>query len=138
MKFIDTTALTLALLGLAPSAVLAVCADGEVAIGRQMIYNIGTPQSGPVLGSDNYVIIANNCNTIAVSDRGFQNDACSAGPRYGNGYSVTGCDGNGKPGLVVTTGGNFNNCYRNTGGYCATGPWFFKGAEWCCKRSTWA
>ncbi|KAK4174313.1 hypothetical protein QBC36DRAFT_292554 [Triangularia setosa] len=139
MKFIDTTALALALMGLAPTAVLAVCADGEVGIGRQMSYTGTGTYGGNHLTADNWVMVSNNCDTFAVSDKGFHNDPCSAGPRYNkNGYYVKNCDGSGKPGLVETSGGNFGNCYNNPGRGCATGPFFFKGVQWCCKRLTWA
>ncbi|KAK3682671.1 Bystin-domain-containing protein [Podospora appendiculata] len=136
MWFTPALASLASLLSLAPSA-LAICASGEVGVGRSQIYQWITGPAGTEgnqLVSDNWIVVANNCGTIQVSNGDFKDDACSAGPGYSHNGGVSNCDSNGKPGFVWTAGGNFHDCYNLGAGSCATGPLIYKPIYWCCKR----
>jgi hypothetical protein len=110
---------------------LAICANGEVGIGRKQIYQLEGDNN--VLVNDHWVIATNNCHDVGISGNQFKNDACSAGPGYGDGNGLNDCDGSGKPGFVWTKGGNFHDCY-NVGTTCETGPYLFEDIYWCCKK----
>ncbi|KAL7941755.1 hypothetical protein V8C42DRAFT_167655 [Trichoderma barbatum] len=109
----------------------AICKSGEVGIGRKQTYQWQGQNN--VMVSDLWVIAANNCHDIGLGQRQFKEDACSAGPGYGNGNGVNQCDGSGKPGFVWTSGGNFHNCYKVSQS-CATGPFLYEPIYWCCPR----
>ncbi|EHK20640.1 uncharacterized protein TRIVIDRAFT_69117 [Trichoderma virens Gv29-8] len=109
----------------------AICNSGEVGIGRKQTYQ--WQGTNNVLVSDHWVIAANNCGDIGLSDKQFKGDPCSAGEAYGTGNGVNQCGSDGTPGFVWTKGGNFHNCYR-VDQSCATGPFLYEPIKWCCQR----
>lgn len=124
------TAITFLSLGYLQCA-SALCNSGEVGIGRKQVYTWQGQIN--VLSSDEWVIAANDCGDIGLSEHEFKDDPCSGGPGYGNGNGISDCDGSGKPGFVWTGGGNFHNCY-NVDQSCATGPFLYEPIYWCCQR----
>ncbi|KAL6884443.1 hypothetical protein GGI43DRAFT_338368 [Trichoderma evansii] len=110
----------------------AICNSGEVGIGRKQEYQFIDEYDDQLI-ADNWVIAANNCNDIGVSEYGYKDDACSAGPGYGPNNGVGSCTGNdNEPGFVWTAGGNFHNCY-SVSDACETGPGLYEYIYWCCQ-----
>ncbi|KAK4071432.1 uncharacterized protein Triagg1_6093 [Trichoderma aggressivum f. europaeum] len=109
----------------------AICNSGEVGVGRKQVYQWQGQNN--VLVTDEWVIAANNCGDIGLSQNEFQGNPCSGGPGYGTGNGINSCDSSGKPGFVWTKGGNFHNCY-SVSQSCATGPFLYEPIYWCCQR----
>lgn len=124
MKFTTTITLLLAL----PFALAGPCAPGEVGIGIEDYWEIGTGPGGTGPENFNSVIFDSNCNTLDTAVGAY--DYCSK-PHWDNGWGLA-CAGS----EVVSIGSPDHlwfPCYVPSDTICASFLYGVQTAAACCK-----